>query len=81
MKLIVEEQQYTRIVQKLTEFTSNRSLLVAHKSGIGSIFPKAAMMANPLRFRSNELEKAGAEAADDTEAEDFYVEDNSDPQL
>jgi hypothetical protein len=79
MKLIIEEKQFIRVTAMLAETANNRSLLASRKSGVGSMFPKAAMMNNPMRFRSYELEKLGAEEAD--EETNFYIADNSDSQL
>lgn len=79
MKLLIEESQFKRLIQKINEAKTTRSLLNARKAGIGAIFPKNAIMANPLRFRYYEREKAGIEEADLMNG--FYPEDNSDPQL
>lgn len=79
MKLIIEEKQFERITAKIAESATNRSLLASRKAGISAIFPKGAFESNPLRFRPAELERKGIEEAD--AEENFYVEDNSDPQL
>jgi hypothetical protein len=78
MKIIVEENQFQRIVKLIAEGKIGRSLLMARKSGIGAIFPKNAIANNPLRFRPYEREKAGIEENDINYQP---VEDNSNDQL
>ena len=79
MKLIIEEKQLKRVTAKIAEAATNRSLLASRKAGISAIFPKGAFMSNPARFRPSELERKGAEESD--AEENFYVEDNGDPQM
>lgn len=79
MKLIIEEQQLKRVIQRIAESSSNRSLLSLRKAGVGSILPKSVMLNNPQRFRPYEREKAGLEEAD--LENNWYSEDNSDNQL
>lgn len=78
MKLILEEAQFERIVKKLVESSGNRSLLSLRKAGIGSIFPRNAMLNNPNRFRPYEQQRAGIEQMD---LEQTVPEDNSDLQF
>jgi hypothetical protein len=78
MKLVLEENQFKRIVKIIGE-TKNRSLLSANKSGVGAIFPKSAVESNPLRFRPYTREQVGIEAVD--AITNWYEEDNSDSQL
>jgi hypothetical protein len=79
MKLILEEQQLKRVIQKIAESSSNRSLLSLRKAGVGSIFPKSTILNNPDRFRPYERERAGFEEAD--LENNWYTEDNSDDQM
>jgi hypothetical protein len=79
MKLILEKKQYERMVLTLTEMKKSRSLLAARKAGIGAIFPKTAVESNPMRFRPYTREQMGIEETD--LSDNFYTEDNSDPQL
>jgi hypothetical protein len=79
MKLILEENQFIHVIQKITEAANNRSLLASRKAGIGSIFPIDALKNNPQRFRSYERERAGIEEIDLNN--NWYAEDNSDAQL
>lgn len=78
MKIIIEENQFRRIIKLLAEGKNGRSLLAARKSGIGAIFPKSVIMNNPLRFRPYERQKLGIEEAD---LEYENITDNSDAQL
>ena len=79
MKFILEEKQFERFINKIVESSSCRSLLSLRRAGIGSIFPKSAILNNPQRFRPYERQKSGIEESD---LQNFLpVEDNSDPQL
>lgn len=78
MKVIIEENQFKRIVAMIAEGKVGRSLLAARKSGMGAIFPISGIMNNPLRFRPYEREKVGIEEKD---LNYFIPEDNSDSQL
>jgi hypothetical protein len=78
MKVIVEENQFGRVIQLIAEGKIGRSLLMARKSGIGAIFPKSAIANNPLRFRPYEREKLGIE---ETDLDYEPPVDNSDDQL
>lgn len=79
MKLLIEEQQYRKIIQTLIETSSNRSLLSLRRVSGGAIFPQGAMLNNPERFRPFEREQFGIEEKDlET---DWYHEDNSDDQM
>jgi hypothetical protein len=78
MKVIIEENQLRRVIKIIAEGKMGRSLLIARKSGIGAIFPKNAIMNNPLRFRPYERKKIGIEEED---LNFETVTDNSDSQL
>ena len=78
MKLVIEENQFKRIIAKIAEGKYGRSLLTTRKAGISAIFPKSAIMSNPLRFRPYERQKLGIEEAD---LNYETITDNSDAQL
>jgi len=78
MKIVIEENQLKRVIAKIAEGKNGRSLLMARKSGIGAIFPKNAILNNPLRFRPYEREKIGIE---ETDIGYEALEDNSDAQI
>lgn len=77
MKLILEDKQFKRIVQQISEIKKNRSLLASRKAGITAT--DNTVQINPMRYSEYIRNKVGVEMND--LEDNWYTEDNSDAQL
>lgn len=79
MKLLIEQEQFNRLINKIVESSNNRSLLAMRKVGVSSSASKNTVLNSPNRVSDNENERIGLEMKD--LEKQYYEEDNSDPQM